>query len=477
MTEAPSASRRPLILVVDDDHAMGEMLVSALRSEALDAEHVHSGQRALERLEQSAVDLIVTDVRMGKGMSGIELCALVHQFFADVPVIVITAFGSLETAIAALRAGAFDFVPKPFDPDALLVRVRHALENRSLRAELRSLREARAQPVPFDALVGKSAAMERVYALIDRVAQSSAAVLVTGETGTGKELVARAIHHRSRRALGPFVAVNCAAIPETLLESELFGHSKGAFTDARATRAGLFVRANGGTIFLDEIGEMPKAVQARLLRALQEHAVRPVGSDTEISFDARVIAATNRDLQSAVAEGNFREDLYFRLNVLEVALPPLRSRGNDVLVLAQEFIARIAERDRSPVRSISQDCARLLLEYHWPGNVRELQNVIERAMALARYDALTAADLPDRIRQYSPSHVIVAGNAPEDFVKLEEVERRYILRVLEATGGHRTRTSEILGLDRKTLYNKLRAYGVNEGGATSNTTGSAGDKS
>jgi two-component system response regulator HydG len=453
------------VLVVDDDKAMAEMLVTALQSNTLAAEYVTSGQAALDRLarpDRGTIDLIVTDVRMGKGMSGIDLCARAQGEFPDVPVIVITAFGSMEIAIAAIRAGAYDFVPKPFDPDELLLRARRAIEARLLRQEIRRLREARGRAVSFGEMIGTSPEMERVFALIDRVAQSSAAVLVTGETGSGKELVARAVHDRSRRAHGPFVAVNCAAIPENLLEAELFGHTRGAFTDARVARAGLFVRANGGTIFLDEVGELPKPLQAKLLRALQEHTVRPVGADTETPFDARVIAATNRDLQSAVSDGTFREDLYFRLNVLEVHLPPLRARGNDVLALAQHFIARIAERDQRKVLGISTECARLLLEYSWPGNVRELLNVIERAVALARHDHLVPADLPDRIRQFAPSHVLVTGSAPDELPKLEEVERRYILRVLEATHGHRTRTAEILGLDRKTLYNKLRAYGVGD---------------
>jgi DNA-binding NtrC family response regulator len=460
----PLPSTRCNLLIVDDDRAMGDMLIAALQSPSLSAEHVDSGPRALDRLERGGVNVVVTDVRMGQGMSGIELAARVHEAWPDVPVIVITAFGSLEAAIAAIRAGAYDFVPKPFEPDELLLRVRRAFETHALREEVRKLRDARGAPVPFESLIGKSPTMERVFALIARIAQSSASVSITGETGTGKELVARAIHARSRRASGPFIAVNCAAIPEPLLESELFGHTRGSFTDARSARTGLFLHANGGTIFLDEIGDLPKLLQARLLRALQEHCVRPVGSDREIPFDARVIASTNKDLESAVSEGSFREDLFFRLNVLEVSLPPLRSRGNDVLVLAQEFIRRIAQRDSRPVLGISPDCARHLLEYSWPGNVRELLNVIERAVALASYDNLMPIDLPERIRQYKPSHVIVAGTAPEDFVTMDEVERRYILRVLEATGGHRTRTAEILGLDRKTLYNKLRTYGVSDTG-------------
>jgi DNA-binding NtrC family response regulator len=405
-TPLPEQTMVPRVLVVDDDKAMAEMLVTALQSNTLAAEYVTSGLAALDRLtgpDQETIDLIVTDVRMGKGMSGIDLCARVHGEFPDIPVIVITAFGSMETAIAAIRAGAYDFVPKPFDPDELLLRARRAIEARSLRQEIRKLREARGRALSFGNMIGSSPEMERVFALIDRVAQSSATVLITGETGTGKELAARAIHERSRRAHGPFVAVNCAAIPENLLESELFGHTRGAFTDARAARTGLFVRANGGTLFLDEVAELPKPMQAKLLRAMQERAVRPVGADTETPFDARVIAATNRDLQSAVSDGTFREDLYFRLNVLEVHLPPLRARGNDVLALAQHFIARIAERDQRNVVGISTECARLLLEYSWPGNVRELFNVIERAVALAQHDHLVPADLPDRIHTPWPA--------------------------------------------------------------------------
>lgn len=450
-------------MVVDDDAATADMLTTSLNDEGFEASFVTSPEHAVEKAQAQTYDAVITDVRMGRGMSGIELCSQLNAMMPDTPILVVTAFGSMETAIAALRAGAFDFVPKPFNVDELVHRVRRAVENRGLRAEVRRLREARSRPVTFEAIVGQSPVMESVYAVVDRVAQSSPSVLITGETGTGKELVARAIHARSKRANGPFVAVNCAAMPETLLESELFGHTKGAFTDARSARAGLFVQANGGVLFLDEMGEMPKVLQAKLLRVLQEHVVRPLGSDKEIAFDARVIAATHRDLETDVAEGRFREDLYFRLNVLEVKLPPLRSRGADILLLAQDFVRRISERDGRPIRGIDPECARRLLEYSWPGNVRELANVVERAVALARYDLITTNELPDRIRQFAPSHVIVAGDAPEDFVKIEEVERRYIIRVLEATNGHRTKTAQILGLDRKTLYNKLRLYGMAEG--------------
>ena len=251
-------------------------------------------------------------------------------------------------------------------------------------------------------------------------------------------------------------------MPEALLESELFGHVRGAFTDARSARLGLFVKANHGTLFLDEVGEMSPSIQSKLLRALQERVVRPVGSDQEVAFDARIVSATHRDLDAAVSDGSFREDLYYRLAVVDLKLPPLRSRGTDVLLLAQDFLTRIAERDHRPIRGIDAACSRLLVEYSWPGNVRELANVIERAVALAAHDMITVADLPERIRTFESSHVLVTASAPDELVRLEEVERRYILRVLEATSGHRTRTAEILGLDRKTLYNKLKAYGISE---------------
>ncbi|MDP3275884.1 MAG: sigma-54 dependent transcriptional regulator [Deltaproteobacteria bacterium] len=453
---------KPTLLVVDDDRAMAMMLVSSLASDTLSVLVAASPAEALDRMEHEAIDVVVTDVRMGAGMTGIELCARMHEGYPMVPVIVITAFGSLETAILAIRAGAHDFLPKPFDPDELLHRVRKALELRTLRDEVRRLRDARARHDSFDSLVGESQEMKRVFSLVDRVAQSSAIVLITGETGTGKELVAQAIHSRSRRAHGPLVVVNCAAISETLLEAELFGHTRGAFTDARQARPGLFVAANHGSIFLDEIGELSKPMQAKLLRALQERKVKPVGADTEVAFDARVIAATNRDLVSLVAEGQFREDLYFRLAVVEIDLPPLRARHNDVLILAQHFVKLMSSREERLVTGIDAECARLLLQYAWPGNVRELHNVIERAVALAQYDTLTAADLPDRIQHFKRSHVLVTAETPEEFVRLEEVERRYILRVLEATQGHRSKTAEILGLDRKTLYNRLRAYGVGD---------------
>jgi two-component system response regulator HydG len=312
----------------------------------------------------------------------------------------------------------------------------------------------------FGDLLGASPAMQQVYDLLERVVDSESSVLITGETGTGKELVARALHRRGRRSGGPFVAVNCAAMPEALLESELFGHARGAFTDARTARTGLFLKASGGTLFLDEIAELPPALQPKLLRALQERTVRPVGDDTEVPFDVRLITATNRDLDSAVAERRFREDLYFRVNVIHVELPPLRARGSDVLLLAQHSIDRYAAQAGKHVAALSQAAAERLLAYSWPGNVRELQNCIERAVALTNFDRITVEDLPEKIRSYRRSHVVVASDDPSELVPLEEVERRYILRVMEAVGRNKTLAAHVLGLDRKTLYRKLERYGA-----------------
>jgi two-component system response regulator HydG len=301
--------------------------------------------------------------------------------------------------------------------------------------------------------------MRRVYEVLDRISDSAVTVLITGESGTGKELVARALHRRGSRCDGPFVAINCAAMPESLLESELFGHVRGAFTDARTSRVGLLLRAHRGTLLLDEIGEMPPGMQAKLLRALEERRVRPVGGSDEVPFDARIVAATNRDLAAAVEAGAFREDLYFRLNVMQIDLPPLRARGNDVLLLAQRFLERSSHRAGRPVIGIAPEAARKLLAYHWPGNVRELHNCMERAVALARYEQITVDDLPERITAYRPARIdLPSGEDPDNLPPLDEIDRRYVVRVLEAVGGHRARAAAILGVDRKTLYRKLERW-------------------
>jgi transcriptional regulator with PAS, ATPase and Fis domain len=300
--------------------------------------------------------------------------------------------------------------------------------------------------------------MKAVYDLLERVSDSESTVLVSGESGTGKELVARALHRRSKRHAGPFVAINCAAMPPHLLESELFGHVKGAFTDAKSARPGLFVQAKGGSVFLDEIGDMPLELQPKLLRALQERSLRPVGSEQETPIDVRVIAATNRDLESAIEERKFRDDLYYRINVIHVELPPLRARGGDILLLAQHFLTHFAGQSEKAVSGLEPAAAEQLSAYSWPGNVRELANCMERAVALTRHQSLTVDDLPEKVRNYRSSHVLVAGSDPSELGPLEEVEKRYILRVLEAVGNNKTLAARKLGLDRKTLYRKLERY-------------------
>ncbi|MDB4973874.1 MAG: Response regulator of zinc sigma-54-dependent two-component system [Myxococcaceae bacterium] len=445
------------VLLVEDDAAMGTLISRNLLRRDFEPVHVSSAADALNAVQTQDFSVVVSDVRLG-GMTGLELCERLCARRPDVPVILITAFGDLDTAIAALRAGAHDFLPKPFEIDELAMRIAHAAELRYLRAEVKRLREV-AGPVQGPAeMLGESPAMQHVFLLMMRLALSDAPVLICGETGTGKELAARGLHDKSTRREGPFVAVNCAAVPENLLESELFGHVRGAFTDARQARQGLFLEAHGGTLFLDEVAELPLALQAKLLRALQDRKVRPVGSDKEVAFDARLLAATHRDLDSRVESGQFREDLYYRLNVLQLDLPPLRARGSDVLVLANALLLKISARTGKQVRSFAPEAARKLLNYAWPGNVRELANVLERAVALAEYDEVTVADLPEKIQAFRPSDVLVAGHDPSELVTLEEVERRYILRVMEAVGGNRTRASEILKVDRKTLYTKLKNY-------------------
>ncbi|NMO21839.1 sigma-54-dependent Fis family transcriptional regulator [Pyxidicoccus fallax] len=442
------------VLVVEDEREMRVMLEKGLTRRGFTPVALPSAAEALTRLADEDFDVVLTDLRM-PGMDGLALCERIVLNRPDIPVVVVTAFGSLETAVAAIRAGAYDFVTKPIDVDALVLVLERAVQHRALHNEVRRLRQELGRRDVGDAVVGDSPAMKQAYALIDRVADLDSTVLITGESGTGKEVAARAVHARGRRKDGPFVAINCAAMPEALLESELFGHAKGAFTDAKAARTGLFVQANGGTLFLDEVGELPMTLQPKLLRALQERTVRPVGGDTEVPFDARIVAATNRDLELAVEEGRFREDLYYRLNVIGIELPPLRARGNDVLALSQRFIEQYAARTGKRVVGLSPAAAQRLLAYGWPGNVRELQNSIERAVALTSFEQLTVDDFPERVRNYSQPKAVPENTDPSELVTLEEVERRYIHRVLEAVGGSRTLAARVLGVDRKTLYRKL----------------------
>jgi two-component system response regulator HydG len=447
---------KPEVLAVDDDQNMRQLLEAGLRS-SFSVSTAASAENALELIRDREFDVVVADVNL-HGASGLELCARVSELRPDLPVLVITAYGTMETAIAAIRAGAHDFVNKPVDIEQLSHTIGRAAEHKQLRDEVKRLRQRPYGAEVPSSFVGDSRAMRKVYELIERVGPTDVAVLITGESGTGKELAARAIHNRSARTGGQFVAINCAAVPANLLESELFGHVKGAFTDAKSDKKGLFVEADGGTLFLDEIAEMPPEMQVKLLRVLQESKVRPVGGTSELSFDTRIIAATNRDLDEEVESGHFREDLYYRLHVVGLRMPPLRSRGHDVLSLAQHFIDEAAETMHKPVRGLAPEAARKLLDYDWPGNVRELENTIERAVALTGRNEITVEDLPDKVRSFESGKLVITGDDPDEMPTLNEVERRYINRVLKATDGNKTHAAKVLGLDRRTLYRKLDRY-------------------
>jgi two-component system response regulator AtoC len=444
------------ILVVDDDRDMREMVEEDLARRGHGVLTAADGAGALDLVRREEFDTVLTDLNM-PGTGGIELCRTLQAERPDLPVVILTAFGSFDTAISALRAGAYDFVTKPVDLDLLALTLERAVRHRQLEQTLRRLQDEVRRSRRSGALLGESRAMREVQELIARIADLDSSVLITGESGTGKELVARALHDQSSRREGPFIAVNCAALPENLLESELFGHERGAFTDARSARRGLFLEASGGTLLLDEVGELPLPLQPKLLRVLEERRVRPVGGNRELPCDVRLIAATHRDLEEAIDRGTFREDLYYRLNVLTLELPPLRARGNDILILAQALVDEFAERFKKGVKSIAEPAAGRLLAYPWPGNVRELRNVIERAVALARHDRLTAEDLPDRLRQPGAARSLPAGWVEDDaLLPLGEMEQLYLRHVLDSVGGNRSLAAKVLGIDRKTLYRKLK---------------------
>jgi len=446
------------VLVVDDDPLSLEMLDEglSLRGFSVTTRPAIEPALACIRADES-LSVVLTDLRLA-AENGLDLCRAVHEIRPTLPVIVITAFGSIRTAMDAMRAGAYDFITKPFDLEVIAVSLDRAAKHNELNSELERLRRVIVPEHGLSGLIGASPSMRRSFELIQLAADSDATVLITGESGTGKELAAKALHDLSERRSRPFVAINCAAIPENLLESELFGHVRGAFTDARADRPGLFLKAGQGTLFLDEIGDLPQPVQVKLLRSLQERSVRPVGSDQDVPFEARIVAATHQDLEAAVSSGRFRQDLFYRINVIEIPLPPLRARGSDVLLLTQHFLTRFAARRERGSVKLSSAAAESLLRYDWPGNVRELENTVERALALSRTAEIEVDDLPERVRRASVGKVIIATEEPNDLVSLEEVERRYILRVMEVVSGNKSLAADILGLDRSTLYRKLERY-------------------
>jgi two-component system response regulator HydG len=461
--KAPPARWNPLsaggrVLLVEESAEHMDLMTRLLESEGHKVRGASSPGAALAVIADLAIglDVVVADVNLSE-MSGIEFCERLLGVRPDLFVIVNTDHADLNTAVAALRVGAYDFLPKPIDPQVFLLRIAHAIRQHELTEEIARLRHPVPEGHPLD-MVGSGAAMRHVHDLVARVASSDTSVLIQGETGTGKELVARAIHAASHAKAGPFVAVNCAAVPSALIESEFFGHARGAFTDAKMPRVGLLRQAEGGTIFLDEIGELPIEMQSKLLRAMQERRVRPVGSDQEVPFNARVLSATNRDLEDEVQEKRFREDLYYRIAVVKIELPRLRDRGGDVIEIASHCLQEIERRTGKPSPRISPAVAEKLLSYRWPGNVRELENSMERAAAFAHFDDLTVDDLPEKIRAYEADRF--AGSAEESFeiVKVEEVERRYITRALALLGGNKTRAAEVLGIDRRTLYRKLERW-------------------
>jgi DNA-binding NtrC family response regulator len=460
---AANAPPRAVILVVDDDAAMRDFLREELEREGFRVFGAADGRAGIERVKQGGIDLVVSDVKM-PDLDGLDLLREIRAVEQTPYVITITAFGSIDTAIRAVKLGAYDYVTKPFELDQLLLTIEKALGERELRSEVSRLRAEVARRDRLDNLIGRSVAMQEIFSLIRRVSASPANVLITGESGTGKELVARAIHAGSARHGRPFVAVNCAAIPHALLESELFGYKRGAFTDARSDRTGLLVEADGGTLFLDEIAELPLPLQPKLLRVLQDREVRPLGANRAERVDLRLIAATNRDLEARLKSGELRDDLYYRLNVIQLQLPPLRARTEDLLPLAEHFLARSAERAGKPLKGMNEAAKKILLAYHWPGNVRELENVVERAVALCERDIVGPEDLPPVMRERRNQDRLAAALAQG--LTLEELEREYIERVLDAEGGNKTRAAQRLGLDRKTLYRKLDEYAASpRGGA------------
>jgi DNA-binding NtrC family response regulator len=444
------------ILVVEDDEAMRDVLQEEL-SDAGYRVIVGSGSRAaIDRVRAERMDIVITDLRM-PDLDGFDLIRDIRATKNAPPIIMITAFGSIETAIKAVKLGAYDYITKPFEIEELLLVIDKALSEQALRRKVERLQREVEALYGFENIVVRSEPMREVLTLVARVAASTASVLITGESGTGKELIARAIHYNSPRAQQPFVAVNLAAVPEPLIESELFGHTKGAFTDAHANKPGLFAEATGGTIFLDEIAELAAPLQAKLLRVLQEHEVRPVGATRSHKIDVRVVSATNRDLEEMMAEGSFREDLYYRLNVIQIDLPPLRSRPDDILPIAEHFLAVAGARVNPPrIYKLHPDTQRILLGYPWPGNVRELENVIERGLTLCRGDEIRPDDLPNHVRERKSNDFLATAMARR--MNLAELEREYIERVLEEEGGNKTRAAQRLGLDRKTLYRKLDEY-------------------
>lgn len=452
-------SMRGRILIVEDDREMYQLLADLLAEEGYRVDVVRDGPSALDRLRTIVgFDLIITDLMMPK-MKGTELIKKVKEIDPEVPVLLITAFGTIESAVEAMRAGAFHYVTKPFRSEEILLHVNRAFEQRDLRKQLKQLRTEVHGRYRFENIIGKSEKMRELFETVAHISDVAANVLIVGESGTGKEMIARAIHQHSVRAEGPFIPLNCAAIPETLLESELFGYVRGAFTDARKDRRGLFQEANGGVLFLDEISEIPLNLQAKLLRVIEDKEVRPLGANQAEKVDSRVVSACNRNVEDLVQEGRFRQDLYYRLNVIRIDLPPLRDRPEDIPLLVEHFMEKFAQQTKHKFHGIEPEALAAFMNHRWPGNVRELEHAIERAVLLGKEPTISVKDLPPQLSGRHDSTLPLAEAVSKGYT-LRDLEREYIARVMENTNGNKTEAAKILGVDRTTLYRKLDEYKV-----------------
>ena len=450
---------KPKILVVDDESSHRQMIKAVLSAEGYDIKEAVDGNEAVKAVEEKFHDLILMDIRM-PGLSGIEALQKIKDLSPGIPIIIMTAYASVNTAIEALKAGAYDYLTKPLDIEELKILVAKALQFQRLEQENIYLKEQLNDRFDFSKIIGRSNAMKQLFETMALVAPSEATVLIVGESGTGKELIANAIHHNSARAKQPFIKVNCAALPETLLESELFGHEKGAFTGAVSRKRGRFELAHQSSMFLDEIAEMAPTTQAKILRVLQEHEFEPLGGTHTIKADTRIIAATNKKLEEEIKAGRFREDLYYRLNVVSLEVPPLRERGDDVALLADFFLKKYTEKNHKLIKGFTPRAMDLLMRHEWPGNVRELENIVERAVIMARGEMITPMEFPENLKELDlelkESRINIAAGR-----SLKEVEKEMILRTLEETGGNRTHAADILGISRRTLQLKLKEYGIN----------------
>ena len=464
MYEKDETTGRQRILVIDDEENIRYMLQLTLEDEGYEVEQAADGEEGIRKIHQGSFDFIICDIKMPK-VSGLEVLASVIESSPNVPVIMISAFGTMDTAIQAMKQGAYDYVMKPFKHDEILLTLKKAQERERLRLENQFLRQEVEKKYRFENIIGKSAAMQDIFKKIEKIADYKTTVLVTGESGTGKELVAKAVHYAGVRRAAPFIAVNCGAIPHELLESELFGHIKGAFTGAINHHAGLILQANHGTLFLDEIGELPLALQVKLLRFLQEAEIRKVGDTRTVSVDVRIIAATSRNLAEGVKQGAFREDLFYRLNVVPLHLPPLRERREDIALLVRHFLKKYTAETGKPIRDIAPEAMKAMLEYEWRGNVRELENVLERAIVMTEGATITTEYLPDDLRG---TQTEIALNIPESRLSLKDVlhevtaltEKTMIARALRHTENNRTKAAKLLDISHRALMYKLKEYGL-----------------